>query len=160
MAIFCVFYDLDKFVKGLVNILEMKMVYPTQLDPEMQHCFICHLVYLSEGDTKLHKQTWPLSANSLATSATRLMFSSRSCLLKPRFLFKPVRMLSPSKRTSGCLLDTTKRYIGILWNLQERGDPTLCGNGSCSIRFGIKNRVARVGTKNVAFYFCRRYSDS
>jgi len=50
-----------------------------------------------KADTKLQMDTTPLSANNLATSPTRRMFSSRSAGVKPRFLFKPVRMLSPSR---------------------------------------------------------------
>ena len=40
----------------------------------------------------------PASVNSLATSPMRRMFSARSSAEKPRFLFNPIRMLSPSSR--------------------------------------------------------------
>lgn len=60
----------------------------------------------ANGDTKLQIDTTPLSANSLATSATRRMFSSRSVWLNPRFLFKPVRTLSPSSPYAGMPRDT------------------------------------------------------
>lgn len=49
------------------------------------------------GEMKLAMHTRPASANSLATSAIRRMFSSRSSGLKPRFLFRPCLMLSPSR---------------------------------------------------------------
>jgi hypothetical protein len=38
----------------------------------------------------------PASVNSFATSPMRRMFSVRSAGLKPRSLFRPKRMLSPS----------------------------------------------------------------
>ena len=56
---------------------------------------------LPQGEMKLAMQTSPASANSRATSAMRLMFSSRSPGLKPRFLFSPWRMLSPSRVQQG-----------------------------------------------------------
>ena len=44
-----------------------------------------------------------------ATSATRLMFSTRSASVKPRSLLSPCRTLSPSRiyvcRPSACLID-------------------------------------------------------
>uniref|UniRef100_A0A0E9UX08 Uncharacterized protein n=1 Tax=Anguilla anguilla TaxID=7936 RepID=A0A0E9UX08_ANGAN len=46
---------------------------------------------------KLVMHTRPASANSLATSAMRRMFSSLSVEVKPRFLLSPWRMLSPSR---------------------------------------------------------------
>ena len=46
---------------------------------------------------KLVTQIIPASANSFATSPTLLMFSSLSPGLKPRFLLRPVRRLSPSR---------------------------------------------------------------
>lgn len=52
---------------------------------------------LLKGEMKLVTHTRPASANSLATSAIRRMFSSRSSAEKPRFLFRPWRTLSPSR---------------------------------------------------------------
>lgn len=60
----------------------------------------------ANGDTKLHIATTPLSANNFATSATRRIFSSRSDGEKPKFLFNPVRILSPSKPYAGIPRDT------------------------------------------------------
>ncbi|MCY1447230.1 hypothetical protein D9M71_638390 [compost metagenome] len=40
----------------------------------------------------------PASSISLATSATRRMFSTRSASVKPRSRFRPWRTLSPSSR--------------------------------------------------------------
>lgn len=62
-------------------------------------CLFYHqdLLTLLYGEMKLAMHTSPASANSRATSAMRRMFSSRSSGLKPRFLFNPWRMLSPSK---------------------------------------------------------------
>ncbi len=54
-----------------------------------------------KGDTKLQRATTPLSAKSLATSATRRIFSSRSSFEKPRFLFRPDLTLSPSRAQAG-----------------------------------------------------------
>ena len=52
---------------------------------------------LINGETKEHNATTPESANNFPTSATLRIFSSRSSGANPRFLFKPVRILSPSK---------------------------------------------------------------
>ena len=49
-----------------------------------------------KGDTNEHNATTPESANNFPTSATLRIFSSRSSGAKPKFLFKPVRTLSPS----------------------------------------------------------------
>lgn len=48
------------------------------------------------GEMKLVMHTKPASANSLATSAIRRTFSSLSSGVKPRFLLRPWRILSPS----------------------------------------------------------------
>ncbi|VDP64658.1 unnamed protein product [Schistosoma mattheei] len=45
---------------------------------------------------KLVRQILFASANNLATSLTRRIFSTRSSSLNPKFLFKPERILSPS----------------------------------------------------------------
>jgi hypothetical protein len=55
---------------------------------------------------KLVRQTIPPSANNLATSDMRRIFSSRSSGEKPRFLLSPVRMLSPSRLYAGIPLPT------------------------------------------------------
>lgn len=62
----------------------------------------------ANGDTKLHKQICPASANNFATSPTLLIFSSLSSIENPRFLLSPVRMLSPSRPYAGMPLDTRK----------------------------------------------------
>lgn len=70
------------------------------------------------GETKLHNVMVPLSANNFATSATRRMFSSRSSLLKPKFLFSPVRTLSPSKpyadKPRDTRMDSNSKAIDVL----------------------------------------------
>lgn len=48
------------------------------------------------GEMKEAMVTVELSANSLATSAMRRMFSVRSCSEKPRSLLRPKRTLSPA----------------------------------------------------------------
>lgn len=60
----------------------------------------------AKGETKLQIATIPPSAIILATSATLRIFSSRSAWLNPRFLFSPVRMLSPSRPYAGMPRDT------------------------------------------------------
>ena len=54
-----------------------------------------------KGLMKLVRHTMPPSANSLATSEIRRMFSSLSWGVKLRFLLRPVRMLSPSSEYEG-----------------------------------------------------------
>ena len=49
-----------------------------------------------KGETNEHNATTPESANNFPTSATLRIFSSRSSGANPKFLFKPVRTLSPS----------------------------------------------------------------
>ena len=50
------------------------------------------------GEMKEHSTIMPASTNSLATSPTRRMFSTRSASVKPRSRFRPWRTLSPSSR--------------------------------------------------------------
>ena len=57
---------------------------------------------LANGEMKEVSVIRPASFISFATSATRRIFSIRSCSLKPRFLFRPIRTLSPS-RSMVCL---------------------------------------------------------
>ena len=54
-----------------------------------------------KGETNEHSATTPESANNRPTSATLRMFSSLSSGENPRFLFNPVRMLSPSNPYDG-----------------------------------------------------------
>ena len=73
------------------------------------HFFLClhNLLNTSRnGDTKEQRVTTPDSANNLATSATRLIFSWRSSSENPRSEFKPNLMLSPSKLKAGIPLIT------------------------------------------------------
>jgi len=53
------------------------------------------------GLIKAVMQTMPPSEKSLDTSEIRRMFSSLSSWVKPRFLLRPVRILSPSKLYAG-----------------------------------------------------------
>jgi len=58
------------------------------------------------GETNEHKVTTPDSAKSLATSATRRMFSSRSSSVNPKSEFRPNLILSPSRLNAGTPLVT------------------------------------------------------
>ena len=57
---------------------------------------------------KLLNVTIPASANNFATSLIRRIFSSRSSAEKPKFLLRPVLMLSPSNPQAGIPLE--QRY--------------------------------------------------
>ena len=52
-----------------------------------------------EGETAATMAMWPLRARWVATSASRRMFSLRSCAEKPRSLLRPARKVSPSSST-------------------------------------------------------------
>jgi len=85
--------ELLKFLH-LPKLLQKDCVGVFWLTVYMLHTFL-------NGEMKLVRHTMPPSANSLATSAIRLIFSSRSSGLKPRFLLRPWRMLSPSRLYAG-----------------------------------------------------------
>lgn len=55
----------------------------------------------SNGLIKATIHIRPASANNLATSATRRIFSTRSVGENPRLLFRPHRILSPSRQYAG-----------------------------------------------------------
>lgn len=55
----------------------------------------------AKGLIKATMHIKPASANNFATSAIRRIFSTRSISENPRFLFKPQRILSPSKQYAG-----------------------------------------------------------
>ena len=52
----------------------------------------------AEGDTAATIATWPLRARWVAVSASRRMFSLRSCAEKPKSRLRPARKVSPSSR--------------------------------------------------------------
>ena len=62
-----------------------------------ESCMLPSHFTFAKGEMKLVMQTRPASANSLATSAIRRIFSSLSQVENPRFLLRPWRMLSPSR---------------------------------------------------------------
>ena len=55
----------------------------------------------SNGLMKATIHIKPASANNFATSAIRRIFSTRSASENPKFLFKPHRILSPSRQYAG-----------------------------------------------------------